>query len=357
MIDQMTYSGIDPMLLPYLQTQDRAEEELLMTQLINNHAAPIVSAILKRKFSVSLQPADGSHNNQEALDIFSDIYAQLLSTLHRLKEDQNPTPINNFKAFVAVTTYSFFNAYLRNKNPHRRRLKNRLRYLLSHHPIFSIWEIKDQGYLCGLANWKEKSLEIVNSLQLEKLYEELHPDTLGLQVERIEDIDLHQTLTTLFKKTKRPLLLEDLINLIFVLCKIKEPLLTSDPFKEGGEIFDDIQDHSVQIDVHLDQHLFLKRLWEEIIQLPVRQRNALLLNLRDDHGGAALTLLPLVNIASMESIAQVLEISEERLAELWYDLPLDDATIAARLNLTRQQVINLRKSARERLSRRMKVYV
>jgi hypothetical protein len=41
-------------------------------------------------------------------------------------------------------------------------------------------------------------------------------------------------------------------------------------------------------------------------------------------------------------------------AELWPQLPLDDATIAGLLNLTRQQVINLRKSARERLARRLK---
>ena len=34
-------------------------------------------------------------------------------------------------------------------------------------------------------------------------------------------------------------------------------------------------------------------------------------------------------------------------------MPLDDLTIAARLGVTRQQVINLRKSARARLTRRM----
>ena len=42
------------------------------------------------------------------------------------------------------------------------------------------------------------------------------------------------------------------------------------------------------------------------------------------------------------------------LAALWPDLPLEDAAIAERLGLTRQQVINLRKSARARLGRRMR---
>jgi hypothetical protein len=38
---------------------------------------------------------------------------------------------------------------------------------------------------------------------------------------------------------------------------------------------------------------------------------------------------------------------------MWESLPLDDTAIADRLNLTRQQVINLRKAARMRLARRM----
>jgi hypothetical protein len=44
----------------------------------------------------------------------------------------------------------------------------------------------------------------------------------------------------------------------------------------------------------------------------------------------------------------------EEFANLWNELPLEDASIASLLGVTRQQVINLRKSARERLTRRMK---
>jgi hypothetical protein len=45
--------------------------------------------------------------------------------------------------------------------------------------------------------------------------------------------------------------------------------------------------------------------------------------------------------------------SMAELSEIWGRLPVDDHTIAERLGLTRQQVINLRKSARARLARRM----
>jgi hypothetical protein len=41
------------------------------------------------------------------------------------------------------------------------------------------------------------------------------------------------------------------------------------------------------------------------------------------------------------------------MAAVWNELPLEDAVIAERLGATRQQVINLRKCARARLSRRL----
>jgi DNA-binding CsgD family transcriptional regulator len=97
----------------------------------------------------------------------------------------------------------------------------------------------------------------------------------------------------------------------------------------------------------------LRLVWGEIRELPVRQRCALLLNLRDGEEGNAVALLVLSGAATLAEIARTLEMPVEELAALWSRLPLDDLTIAARLGLTRQQVINLRKSARARLARRL----
>jgi hypothetical protein len=84
------------------------------------------------------------------------------------------------------------------------------------------------------------------------------------------------------------------------------------------------------------------------------QRSALLLNLRDGDGRNALLLLILVNAAPFDEIAAALEMTTEALTAIWNDLPIDDLTIAEMLGATRQQVMNLRKSARERLTRRLK---
>jgi DNA-binding CsgD family transcriptional regulator len=77
------------------------------------------------------------------------------------------------------------------------------------------------------------------------------------------------------------------------------------------------------------------------------------LNLRDQDG-YGIDLFPYRGIASIRQIADALEISIEEFARMWNELPLDDATIADRLGITRQQVINLRKAARERLARNMR---
>jgi hypothetical protein len=97
----------------------------------------------------------------------------------------------------------------------------------------------------------------------------------------------------------------------------------------------------------------LRRLWQEVLVLPVRQRAALLLNLRNADGTGMLGLLPLTGVATLRDIAAALEIPARELAELWGSLPIEDGRIAERLGVTRQQVINLRKSARERLARRV----
>ena len=97
----------------------------------------------------------------------------------------------------------------------------------------------------------------------------------------------------------------------------------------------------------------LVEVWREVDLLPPRQRIALLLSLRDENGSAITSLLILLRIVTFDQLAAAVELSPEALAAIWDRLPLPDVAIAERLDLSRQQVINLRKSARDRLGRRL----
>jgi hypothetical protein len=142
-----------------------------------------------------------------------------------------------------------------------------------------------------------------------------------------------------------PILVEDLVALVADLWGVVD--------RASTELRDAAVDRAATPDVQLEWRQYLEILWEEIRALRAPQRAALLFHIRNADGTSALALFVRLGIATFDQIADVVEISAERLAALWRDLPLDDLKIAATLDITRQQVINLRKAARARLARRM----
>jgi DNA-directed RNA polymerase specialized sigma24 family protein len=104
--------------------------------------------------------------------------------------------------------------------------------------------------------------------------------------------------------------------------------------------------------LRLERREDVDRLWAAIRLLPLQQRIALLLNLRSVGSGSAIALFVLLGVTTFDGLAAALDMVPAELIAIWSQLPLDDLTIAERLGVTRQQVINLRKSARKRLDRR-----
>jgi RNA polymerase sigma factor (sigma-70 family) len=98
----------------------------------------------------------------------------------------------------------------------------------------------------------------------------------------------------------------------------------------------------------------LKLVWQELCQLPENQCAAWLLKVADKNNESTLKWLPVFNIATIRQIAAAIGKNAEDLAKIWNNLPFNDQQIADLLNVTQRQVINLRKSANERLQRRIK---
>ena len=152
-----------------------------------------------------------------------------------------------------------------------------------------------------------------------------------------------------------PLQLDDLVELVGQLLGLADaPAVRPGADDDRPSDAEAIADPAPSALAVLSDRQALAGLWAEVEQLRVRQRLALLLNLRDDEGHGVIALLPVTGVASIRSIAAMLEMPASELAALWPVLPLEDAAIAQRLGLTRQQVINLRKSARARLGRKMR---
>jgi RNA polymerase sigma factor (sigma-70 family) len=347
-----TASQIDSLLLAYLQAIDESESQHLAAQLISEYAEPVIAGVLRYKLGISLTFASSSGVHQEAEDISSEVILELLTRLRKFKADPSQMGIKDFRSLVAVMTYQACSKDLRRKNPQRARLKSRLRYVLTHWPQLALWKDKNEELICGFAEWQNQRVADA-SLQLRQLSDNPRAfQQSEFSQETVNEQNPADLLTAIFKWLGGPVPLNNIVQIVASLWGIKD-YAEGDTGGEGHSLHQ-MPDTRTDLATEVEKRIYLENIWTEIRQLPERQRNALLLNLTDATGYGVIALLPVTGIASLRQIAEVLGMSAEQLADIWNDLPMDDATIASHLGVTRQQVINLRKSARERLIRRMR---
>ncbi len=334
----------------FAQTSDADEQERVLSALLTEYAVPVMSKIISYK-------TRGAADDGE--EIYSEVMVQLVGRLQRLKSEPNGREIEDFDSYVAVTTYNACDRFLSRKYPNRRRLKNALRYLLAHRENFAVWQDANGAYVGGFRRWQFVDNES-SSLKIELLSDDARAFERDVKVEKSwsEQKNAFELLTAIFNWTNTPVEIDLLTSVCAEWWNVTDETVAIDAPKTNGN--GDEQTQMQIADARPDAYTvnerrdYLQRLWNEIIELPTRQRTAVLLNLKDENGRGAIDLWLVVGVATVEKIARALEMTPAKLAEIWNYLPLEDKRIAEILGLTRQQVINLRKSARERLSRRMK---
>ncbi|HYM00900.1 MAG TPA: hypothetical protein VEZ90_18225 [Blastocatellia bacterium] len=344
---------VDSVLLPYLNADTEPESQSQAEHLIFVLARPIIKGIVNYKLSTTNYRLAGSSDQQEVDDVCSEAVLELLSWLRKLKAEPEANAIQNFRGFVAVVAYRACASYLRKKHPLRSSLRARIHYTLSHHSDFAIWKGKDQEWFCGFRSWTGTEVSGPNAKAQALLADPRDAGRLGLPEGGVQQVAPEALLRAIFAWVNAPVKLDDLISAIAELSGIRDQ--TSEPLSDSGVVHNARQQPSnTEIDAAsaVEQRIYLKGIWAEIGLLPIRQRCALLLNLTWSPGKGVLHLLPILGIASIHEIAEALGMTDEALAQIWNTLPLEDAIIASNLGITRQQVINLRKSARERLARR-----
>lgn len=305
-------------LLPqFLDCSDPVEAEHLLERLIQEQAAPVVERVVWSKIRVAI-----------AEDVRSEVIADLISRLRELKQAGDRETIRDFRAYSAVAAYHGCDKYYRRAFPQRYRLENQLRYLLGKHVRLAIWVAPDGEWICGKKSLN-KGLPRLKSLDRADASWASSRTAIRL-VERILD------------EASAPLPFNDLVERVAAHWRISD---------KPGVRESELAHQGPSVETKLTQRAWLKRVWSEIGGLPRAQRISLLLNLRDERGDAALTLLPATGVASLTQIAAAVEMSVEELTRVWKGLPLDDLRIAARLGLNRQRVIDLRRSARLRLNK------
>ena len=333
----------DSLLAPWLQAvRTRSDEaaESALASLIEAHIAPVIKSVIR--FKLRLDAADEADLTQEAL-------AQWLTELRKLGANPDERSVSDARGLAATITYRVCYGWLRRRSPRRHALRNRLQYVLTRQAGLALWTGAGNLLIAGFAAWRDRAP--APSEKLSQL-----PDNekflawVGRPGAEGQNAKLNGLMAAIFDYVGGPVAFDDLVRAVAALLQIRDEPPASTEEEMGGAELASGEDVAWQV----EKRIFLQRLWEEVCELPLAQRAALLLNLREADGRGCLALFPATGVATLRQIADALEISAERLAELWPQLPLDDATIAGLLDLARQQVINLRKSARERLARRLK---
>lgn len=342
----VTASQIDPALLAFLTAADAREEAAELSRLNAEQIEPVIRRGIRYKLRFYRAQSDLSLHRPEFEEIYNDIQVRLLKRLRDLKQFPDENHIANFGSYVATVTRNTCDEYLRQKYPLRRSLKDKVRRHLLSYPMFSLWEDADHNWHAGFSQPSNGNHAPPTMVELR---EQLHERWQSVDVQRLELQDL---LATIFQVARIPIDLDQLTALVAGFWHIEDkPVesLDADTNASSGRHVSG-ETHPATI---IEQRQLLQLLWREICQLPRRQRVALLLNLKNPHGINTITLLPATGIATFEQLAQALEIPAPEFEKLWADLPLDDLRLADFLGATRQQVINLRKTARERLLKRM----
>lgn len=335
----MSPGGADPRLAAFLGAESENAAEAALPGLFDSATERVLTDAVRRGLLGSARrPADAD-------DVVSETRLRLIRRLWALRREGGEI-IEDFAAYVATTATRTCYGHLRARFPARTRFRNQIRYSVSRHPDTGL-EPDEQGV------WQCRSRAIRRAAPPGSTQAFLDSPSDFLQRERIDRAQpLPHLVAAVLAKLDGAIELDRLVDALARALGVVDAAPAGDPPDAEGHALERVPDPSPGAARVLSDREELQALWREVADLPVKQRIALLLNLRDPDGGSAMHALPATGIVSMPDLARLLEIGDEELAALWDQLPLDDLTIAARLGLTRQQVINLRKSARARLARR-----
>ena len=315
----------DPTLHALIGARAAGEREAASDALLET-AHWLVSRIVRR-----FRRTEQSLGADDAEELTSSVLLRLLARLRRVPESESDA-IASFNGYVATLTHNALHDFLRARYPERTRLKNKLRYVLTHDPRLALWSGEDD-LVCGLAAWSGRTdvaeLIAVDARSATRaMKDQEHPA---------------DAVAALLVHVGQPVAFSTLIRATMELWFVHE----SSSLRERG-----LEEAPPQLTM-IESREQVAALWREIEALPPNQSAALLLNLRDAGGGNAVELFLLLDVASVAQLAAAMGMTEPELEQLWEKLPLDDRTIGTMLGLTRQQVINLRKAARARLGRRI----
>jgi RNA polymerase sigma factor (sigma-70 family) len=310
-----------------------------------------VRQALRRRLGWYVNQRGINPHNQDAEDLYQEIMTKIVQTLHDLRNPSAKTGIENLKQYVARIASNACTDVLRTKSPARARLKNNLRFILSHHRDFAVWKTEDET-LCGFAVWRDSSKSQSSERQLVDIEDRLASfRSTRFPRENIRQVPITKLVAELFQWIGSPVELDLLVNLVAKLLDVKDHPTESVDDESLSYAEARIRDSTLSSSSRLEEQALLRRLWQELKELTTEQRDVFCLGFEDEDGRDLFTVLLEAEIVNLRELTQELGRSPETIVGLWSQMPMDDEAIASELKTTRAQVYKWRFRALRRLQR------
>ena len=313
------------------------------------HAAPVVRQALRRRLGFFVDQRGMNPHNQDAEDLYQEIMTKVVQTLHDLRNPSAKSEIQNLGQYVARIASNACNDLLRTKSPARARLKNNLRFVLTHHRDFAVWKTEAEA-LAGFAVWKDTTKFVLAQQKLFDLEQTLASfRSTRLRGQNVKQLPLTKLVAELFNWIGSPIEIDELVNLVAALLDIKDYPVESIDDQTLAYADARIADSTLSTDSRLESQALLRQLWQALKELSAEQRDVFCLGFEDQSGRDLFTVLLEAEIVSFQQLEQELGRSTNVIVELWSNMPMDDEAIAVELETTRAQVYKWRFRALQRL--------
>lgn len=325
---------LDPVLVDFMAAPSGRELEAARIVLLRDQAGPVIEATLRRR-------SRGPHTSVEDFeDVSSAALERVVRALQALRASRGTAVISRFDAYCAACARTAWLDFQRARAPERVRLMHQLRYLLEGPSADRrfVWREDAAGEGMAALAGAEDAATPETLARLQSAPAATIQDWLGAQTDPA-NLPLATLLERVLRQAEGALPFELLLEAVAAARKVtdqpsalawarEEPADATFTPRESAEW----RDH-------------LRWLWTALGRLSLRQRTAFLLHSLVSADFEA------EGIASLRQMAALLEIPAEEFVRLWAEIPLEDRRIAARLGLERQQIINLRRIARDHLGR------
>lgn len=224
----------------YLAADDEHQARLLLERLIQEHADPVVKAVVRRKMGVHLDytrrldqvASDGIQAGPkrsvelDAEDVHASSVLNLLEHLWALRgSGQADDTIQDFRAYVGRISLNAFAMHMRQRFPERHRLRRKLWYLTKNHsPVsgFALWQGQDSDeQIYGFRDWEGRPTKFTGN------YQRWQQDPSEFQAEALAGRDprglsFPKLVAQILNWVEAPMNMDDMVNGLVQLLGVRE---------------------------------------------------------------------------------------------------------------------------------------